>query len=144
MSYQDDLRLLVSMIPEEIQDDDSFNASQNLLTLIEQQRYTRDEVTAALNAGANLAQEHEYEDSDTIRMDDAVNLAVNAGLYLLDHPDASLDEIIVASYTDVELDIYEFRDLVSDGSGVSNEPLPEKGTPQWNAALVRKVKGWLA
>jgi hypothetical protein len=101
--------------------------------------YTREEISAAFNAGANLAQEHEYEDTDTIRMDDAVNLAVNAGLYLLDHPGATLDEIIPASYAEVELDMDDFEDF-----DPNNEPTPVMGTPRWNAALVRKVKGWLA
>lgn len=35
MAYRDDLRLLVQMIPEEVQDDDSYYAANRLLDLIE-------------------------------------------------------------------------------------------------------------
>jgi len=101
--------------------------------------YTREEVSAALGQAANLVQEtHDgYENTDTVFEDTAVDLAVNAGLYLLDRPDATLDEIIPASYADVELNDSDFEDGELDDNG---NPLPGRD----RAALVRKVRGWLA
>lgn len=106
--------------------------------------YTRQEILDAIGTAANMAtQAHEYESSETIAADDAVNLTVNATGYLLDHPGASLEEIIVTCYGDVELNEDDFEDseLVHQVTGFS---MPEKGTPAWNAALVRAVKRWLA
>jgi hypothetical protein len=106
--------------------------------------YARQEVLDAIGTAANMAtQAHEYESSETIAADDAVNLTVHAAGYLLDHPDASLEEIILTCYDDVTLDEGDFEDdeLTYRLTGSS---MPEKGTPAWNAALVRKVLGWLA
>lgn len=112
-----------------------------------ERHYTRSEVLNAISTGANLTQEHEYENTDTILTDDTINLAANAAIYLLDHPGARLDEIIIASYSDIELDADDFedRELGIGESGTSDDlTLPAKGSPAWNAALVRKVLGRLA
>lgn len=65
--------------------------------------YTRAELTAALNAGANLVIDHitgEYgESSESIRDASVIDLVVNAAIYRLDHPHATLDEVIEGNYT---------------------------------------------
>lgn len=116
---------------------------------LDRHTFTRAVISAALNHAADLAQDlHEDERSDTIRTDDAVNLVVSTALHLLDHPGACLADAIAACYTDVELDIDDFTtdELdTCDFAGDRNEIIPpEKGSPVWNAALVRKVTGWLA
>lgn len=95
--------------------------------------YTREQVSAALNAAAGLLSEHEGESSETIRQDDIVNLAVNGTLHLLDHPGASLDEIIVAQYAGLDIDDYDLDE---------GEEMPEKGSPRWNELVIARVKGW--
>lgn len=87
----------------------------------ENRAYTRAEVERAVNDAANLIAElHDgYESSETIEQDDTVNLVVNAAGYLLDHPDASLDEVIASVYTDVTLNEEDLDD---------DEEMPEKGS----------------
>ncbi len=81
--------------------------------------YTREQVSAALNAAANLLDDQAgYESSETIRDQDRANLLVNAAGHLLDHPGASLDDVILANY---KLDLGE-----DDGETVA------------------AVKGWIA
>lgn len=114
-----------------------------------ERRFTRDEVTTALGKAANLMQDiHDsYEDGDTLAADATVDLALNAAGYLLEHPGATLDEAIISSYGDVvELDGADFRDseLVLDSQFHEDLVPPEKGSDAWEAALVRKVLGWLA
>jgi hypothetical protein len=102
--------------------------------------YTREEVLDVINAGANFAQamhDDASETDETIYADDMVNLAANAAEYLLDHPDADLNEIIAAQYQDVTLYPEDFG-LDRDDSA----PLPEKGSPEWNEAVVLKVRSW--
>jgi len=61
--------------------------------------FTREQVMTALNEAANeLDEDIEYECSDTIWEQDVRNLAVNAALYQLEHPGASLHEAIVSGY----------------------------------------------
>ena len=101
--------------------------------------YTRDQVLAVVNRAADLAAEvgnpsgEEY--SGSIRDTSLLDLAVNLVSYLVDHPKATLDEAIAATYTDVQP---EFYDLDED------ELKPEPGSPEHNAAIVETVKGWLA
>jgi hypothetical protein len=104
--------------------------------LAEERRYTRGEVTAALNRASDLVQEPiDWEDHGTVLLDTGLNLAANATEYLLDHPGATLDEIIPACYSDVEI----WKDEMDEG-----ETVPEKGSKRWNELLTAKVKGWLA
>jgi hypothetical protein len=49
--------------------------------------YTRDEVVAAVNAGADL-----------VGYSDQINLIVNAQLTLLDQPEASLRDVILSNW----------------------------------------------
>jgi hypothetical protein len=102
-----------------------------------ERRFTLGEVKDVLNQAANLvADVHDgYESSDTIAQDDAVNLAVNAAGYLLDHPNADLDEIIPACYANV-VDIED--DLDED------EEVPERGSQRRNELVTAKVKRWLS
>jgi hypothetical protein len=103
-----------------------------------EKRYTRQEVMDLFNKGVNTALGliDGYEDAGTILANDVVNMAVNAISYLLDHPGADADEIIAAQYTDVSLTTDDF------GLEGLDDPLPEKGSPEWNAAVVSKVRGW--
>ena len=101
--------------------------------------YTREEVLDVINAGANFAQamhDSAGETDETIYADDMVNLAVNAAVYLLDHPGADTDEIIAAQYQDIDLYPEDF------GLDDDSAPLPEKGSPEWNEAVVLKVRSW--
>jgi hypothetical protein len=92
------------------------------------------DVASALNAEANEDQEAEEqacgENSTTIRNNSARDLAVNAALHLLDHPEASLFDVIVASWADLDVD----EDDVPEGS--------ERGSDAWNDAIFETVKGW--
>lgn len=101
----------------------------------EHEYYTHAEVIAALNSAASMLPEHEGESEDTIRQDDIVNLLVNTAGYLLGHPDASLQEAIVAQYTDVEIDKYDLDE---------GESMPERGSARWNELVVARVLGWIA
>jgi hypothetical protein len=107
------------------------------LVLPTERRFALSEVKSVLNRAANLvADVHDgHESSTTIAQDDAVNLTVNAVGYLLEHPDATLDEIIPASYADVEVQDWELDE---------GEAVPEKGCPRWNQLVTAKVKGWLS
>lgn len=59
--------------------------------------YTRDQVAAAVNAGADLVNaDEDFYISD--RMLDVINLIVNAQLSLLDDPGLTLDEVIEKNY----------------------------------------------
>lgn len=103
--------------------------------------YDRKRVEAALSTAADAVREllnpEDTENSDTIMADDTLNLMVNAAVYLLDHPDADIDDVIAAQYTDVTLDDYDFEGIVPEGT-----PVPEKGSQEWNKAVARKVRGW--
>lgn len=101
--------------------------------------FTRDEVTDALNDAANRITEEENPDggetSNTIWTDDVLNLAVNAVGHVLDHPGASLFDVIAAAHADTELSASEEDDL------------PEgtvKGSEAWNEALYRTVTWWIS
>jgi hypothetical protein len=97
-----------------------------------------EQVTTALNTAADLVRKlmvpDDYEYSDTIRLDDTLNLLVNAAGYLLEHPGASLNEIIVKCYG---VNVEPFY-------GMPEDRKPAKGSPEWNAAVIEEVKGWLA
>jgi hypothetical protein len=98
--------------------------------------FTYGTVSGALNDAANDASEVvDYENEDTIRADSARDLAVNAALYLLDHPGADLYDVIVAQYAEADVD---FDDL-DEG-----QPEPAKGSEAWNEALYQTVTGWIA
>lgn len=98
--------------------------------------FTYDTISGVLNGAANDASEAvDYESEDTIRADSARDLAVNAALYLLDHPDADLHDVIAAQYT--EIDVY--FDALDEG-----QPEPPKGSDDWNEALYQTVTGWIA
>jgi hypothetical protein len=96
--------------------------------------FTYGQVSAALNSTADAIRDQEnpdgWEDSGTILMDDTLNLMVNATGYLLVHPDADLDTIIVASYG---------RDASPDLEG---RPMPERGSAAWDKDIIAEVLGW--
>jgi hypothetical protein len=70
-----------------------------------QKTWTDEEVTKAMNAGADRVLDDEGTGlSDRDR--DLINLVVNAQGYVLDHPDATLDDVIEATYTDVDRRAY--------------------------------------
>jgi hypothetical protein len=98
-------------------------------------QFTFEQVLGVLNAAADDnggdSDRWEYETSDTIWVQDTVNLAVNTASYLLDHPGAGFDEIIPAQYEFTEPDFYDY------------DVVPEKGSPEWNEAVARTVLGWV-
>lgn len=62
--------------------------------------YTGEQVSAALNRAADdILEAIEY--SETGKRDVA-NLVVNAGVHYLSHPEATLDEAIIANYDGVD------------------------------------------
>lgn len=101
--------------------------------------FTREQVNAMLNAAADLVatalNPEQTESGQTIWTADVLNLAVNVTGYLLDSPEGSLDAAIVASHTDTAPTFYE----LAEGT-----PEPARGTPAFDAALVRTVLGWIA
>lgn len=57
--------------------------------------YTRDQVAAAVNAGADCIRDAlDVGDRDT----DLINLVVNAALTFLDQPEADFDAVVGANY----------------------------------------------
>jgi hypothetical protein len=117
-------------------DDMITNALSRLASIKPVAWVTYDAVSSALNDAANEASEAmDYENSDTIRDDSARDLAVNAALYLLDHPDADLYDVIVTQYKDVEPC---FDNLDED------QPDPPRGSKAWNDALVKTVTEWVS
>jgi hypothetical protein len=106
--------------------------------------FTREQVTGALNTAADLIHERTlarqgYENEDTIRADDVLNLAVNVTGYLLDHPQGSLDEAIAASWAGLDDLSYTVLDALPEGA-----PEPAKGTPERDAAIVATVLEWVS
>ncbi len=89
--------------------------------------FTREQVSAAVNNGANqvLDDDHIYVDDKTY---DLINLIVNAQLTLLDNPDASLDDGIAENY-DPDCD----EDIPDDE--------PEE---QRRARIIRTVRSWVS
>lgn len=98
-------------------------------------QFSRDDVSAALNEAANVLSDHETETTDTIAVDDAVNLLVNFTMHLLDHPGDGIEDAIIAQYADVELD---------DSDLAAGEEMPGKGSDRWNELLVQRVLGWIS
>jgi hypothetical protein len=110
--------------------------------------FTREQVTGALNGAANeLDDEPDYENSDTIFAQDVRNLAVNLVSYLLDHPDASLAEVIVAGYgTDPAaggVQLYA-SDMGDEAAAWDAKADAQRGTPEYGEAIVSKVLGWIS
>jgi hypothetical protein len=101
--------------------------------------FTREEVTSALNDAADELDPMEgpdaYENSDTIRTQDVLNLAVNAVGHVLDHPGADLFEVIAAEHANTDLAIDAEEDL-PDGAVPGDE--------DWNEALYKTVTGWIS
>lgn len=97
--------------------------------------FSRKAVSAALNEAANVLSEHEEETSETIAVDDTINLLVSFTMHLLDHPGDSVEDAIIAQYADVELD---------SGDLDEGEEMPEKGSERWNELLVERVLGWIS
>jgi hypothetical protein len=104
--------------------------------------FTSEQVQQALNDEANeldpMQAENVYENSDTIRTQDVLNLAVNTALHLLDHPDDGLRAAITAQY-----------------GGDSHGPVYDPDSDDWNAkipqddpkyadALADEVLGWVS
>jgi hypothetical protein len=96
------------------------------------------DVGAVLNRVAGELTDHSYETSDTIWTDDVINLAVNAVGHVLEHPGASLYDVIIAAHADTELAVDAWDDL-PEGA-----PEPAKGSPEYNEALYKTVTGWIA
>lgn len=101
----------------------------------------RAQVDTALNTAADLVREmmtpDGHEDSDTVLLDDTLNLLVNTAGYLLDHPGARLDEVIVQCYGGGDVALTAFY-------GMPEDRKPARGSPEWDAAVIREVRGWLA
>lgn len=96
---------------------------------------SREAVSDALNEAANVLSEHEEETTESILLDDTVNLLVSFTLHLLDHPGDSVEDAIIAQYADVTLD---------SGDLDEGEEMPEKGSERWNELLVERVLGWIS
>ena len=60
-------------------------------------------------------------------------MATSNVMHLLDHPGASLDEIIIAQYAGTDIDGYDLDE---------GEEMPEKGSPRWNELLIARVRSW--
>ena len=99
-----------------------------------------EQVNTALNAAADIVRKlmipDDHEDSDTIALDDTLNLMVNTAGYLLEHPGASLDEVIAKCYGDSVTPVVFY--------GMPEDRKPARGSPEWDAAVIDEVKGWLA
>ncbi len=116
----------------------SYLRSKTLTGLPDGAEFTFADVSAALNQAADVLTDHSYETSDTIWTDDVINLAVNAVGHVLEHPGASLYDVIIAAHADTELAVDAWDDL-PEGA-----PEPAKGSPEYNEALYKTVTGWIA
>jgi hypothetical protein len=132
--------------------------------------FTRGQLSAAMNTAADdVAEEshHNLETSDTIRQDDTVNLAVNAAGHLLEHPGASLEDAIEASYDAMDGECESCgADVMAWPEGASGNPAgwvtymtPDDATPgrpskarycplspdhlHHSDGIVSKVLGWV-
>lgn len=101
--------------------------------------FTREQVSAAVNGAADLLPEPEYENEDSIRRDDVINLMVNGALYLLSHPGADVEEVIAASYGSGP----DAAGYVEDGLE-EGEEMPEEGSERWNELVTEHVLGWVS
>lgn len=110
--------------------------------------FTRDQVAGALNDAANEQDDAvDYENSDTVFAQDARNLFVNTVLYQLDHPGAELAEAIVAGYgtPPAEGGVQLYADDLGDADAAWDAKADAvRGTPEYNAAVVAKVLGWVS
>lgn len=108
--------------------------------------YTRDEVSAAVNAGAGLV----LSDPDLYISEGSgnslVNLAANAMLSLLDNPAMSLNDVIRANWQEEETVCKVCGDgIFPNASGWEHgeapdephEPVPDPDS------VVRMVRGWI-
>lgn len=89
--------------------------------------YTRDQIDAAVNAGANM-----------IGYSNLINLIVNAQLTLLDQPDATLEDVILANWQ-AESEDYEAAGITDPA-----RDLTEAEERAADAALVTRIEGWTA
>lgn len=80
------------------------NEEGPFLSATVERTFTREEVRHILNAGADLVLENlslfEIETSASIRSRSLIDLVVNAQSELIDTPDATLDEVIEAAYSE--------------------------------------------
>lgn len=60
---------------------------------------THERINTALNRAADEVLKIARDDGDEL-LRDAVNLVVNAGLHFLEHPDASLEDVVRKNYDD--------------------------------------------
>jgi hypothetical protein len=92
--------------------------------------YTRDQVSAAVNAGVELVMNDKdiYFDGKTT---DLLNLVANAALSVLDQPGMSLDDVILSNYQPDIPDDYE-------------PPIESEDDPRYPAAVVATVRGWVS
>jgi hypothetical protein len=121
--------------------DDVFVPFRTGLSIDAGRSYTAGDFSAMLNAVANEWNgEDTYEDSDTIWEDTVVNLLVNCAGYLLEHPGASLEEVIAHAWADLDGDI----NWPEQYDGTPEDELPAKGTPERNEAIVNTVLGWVS
>ncbi len=101
--------------------------------------WSAEEIRTALNAAADASRKlfnpDDIESSSTIRDDDIVNLLVNAADYLLEHPEASLDDIILAQYASMEID----ESYLENG-----EEIPAQGSARWNELVIEEVRSWFS
>jgi hypothetical protein len=89
--------------------------------------YTRDEISTAANNGA-----------DMVDYSDELNMAVNAQMTLLDNPDATLDDVILANWQ------CEAEDFETAGiTGWATRELTEDEHRRAEAALIERMKGWM-
>lgn len=84
--------------------------------------FTREEVTRAMNDGANLVSDL----GDGARDTDLINMVINSAGHLLDKPDASLEDVIVSSYS---------RKDLPDDLGDEREETDDQ--------MVTRIKGWI-
>lgn len=109
--------------------------------------YTRDQVTTAINAAADLTGElmnpDGYESSDSIRSDDAMNMVVNLAGTLLDKPDATVEDVILDNWGSESEDF--------ENAGVEEAPTDEDGHPRDHTeaeqravdeAQIERIRGW--
>lgn len=109
--------------------------------------YTRGRLVTAINAAADLTGElmnpSGYESSESIRSDDAMNMVVNMAGYLLDHPDGTVNDVILENWSQEEEDF--------ENAGVLAEPVDEAGNPRElteaerqavDEAQIERIRGW--
>ena len=121
MTFEEFIKATYGWTPDQVQEYGEIEVARKAFNAGRDGMYTREQVERAVNDGA-----------DMVNSSDEINLVVNAQLTLLDNPQATLNEVIVANY-----------DPAADEEDVDPQNLVE-GYDAEQSAVIRTVRGWVS